>query len=594
MMNRASSSSMLINVTFSGNSTVSRGGGMSNRDNSSPTLTNVTFSGNSTPSRGGGMSNRGNSSPTLTNVTLTQNASGINGGGIINDSDSDPIIRNCIIWGNVVGVDNNQIFNLDGASVPIIEDSMVQGGCPDAQTSCTNLITGPPLFVDPNGPDDTPGTLDDDLRLKDGSPAIDTGNNAHLPPDAQDFDDDNDTAENIPIDLDGATREFNGTVDLGAYESQSSTLYVNDDAAGLGSGNNWTDAYIDLQSALSRSVDGSQIWVAAGVYIPGPSEENTFQLKNGVEIYGGFEGLPGSEDDFDARDPSTFLSILSGDIDGDDNTSPKAVVTDTDDIVGDNTDHVVTGSGTDDTAVLDGFTITAGEVTLGTGAGMRNDGGSPTLTNLIFSGNLAGSGGGMYNFSNSSPMLTNVTLTGNMATGIDGGGGMLNLSSSSPMLTDVIFSGNSASNGGGGMRNSFNSSPTLTNVTFSGNSASDGGGMFTFFSSSPTLTRVTFSGNSASTNGGGMRSGGGSNPTLINVTFSGNSAGQAGGAITFTSGLPTFTNVTFSHNSAGTQGGAMYNADDFSDPIIRNCIFWGNQAGGVNNQIVNTSSVLTF
>jgi len=52
--------------------------------------------------------------------------------------------------------------------------------------------------------------------------------------------------------------------------------------------------------------------------------------------------------------------------------------------------------------------------------------------------------------------------------------------------------------------------------------------------------------------------------------------------------------VTFSHNSAGTQGGAMYNADDFSDPIIRNCIFWGNQAGGVNNQIVNTSSVLTF
>ena len=590
MSNGRSSNPVIRNVWFIGNSAGGSGGGLSNFG-SNPTLGNVIFSGNSA-FFGGAMSNGGGSSPTLTNVTMRGNSADNEGGGIRNDGNSDPVIRNCIIFRNVVGTVNDQIVNVDPDSVPIIEDSMVQGGCPDAQTSCTNLIVGPPLFVDPNGPDDVRGTLDDDLRLTDGSPAIDTGNNAHLPPDATDLDGDDDTAEDIPQDLDGGVRIFDGTVDLGAYESQPSMLYVNDDATGLGSGNNWADAYTDLQNGLVRSIAGSQIWVAAGVYIPGPSEENTFQLKNGVEIYGGFEGLPGSEDDFDARDPSTFLSILSGDIDGDDITT-KAVVTDTDDIVGDNTNHVVTGSGTSGTAVLDGFTITAGSTFPDSqgGAGMVNDGGSPTLSNLTFSGNSGILGGGMYNFSGSSPMLTNVTFTGNMAT-VGGGGGMLNFDNSSPTLINVTFSGNSAATDGGGMINYISCSPTLTRVTFSGNSASfNGGGMSNFSNCSPTLTRVTFSGNTASMNGGAMNNQSSSSPTLINVTFNGNSATLSGGGVYNIGGTSTLTNVTFAGNSATGNGGGIFNAID-SDPMIQNCIFWNNSAGVAGDQILTTTGGL--
>ncbi len=47
MYNVYSSSPTLTNVTFSGNSASSDGGGMFNWISSSPTLTNVTFSGNS-------------------------------------------------------------------------------------------------------------------------------------------------------------------------------------------------------------------------------------------------------------------------------------------------------------------------------------------------------------------------------------------------------------------------------------------------------------------------------------------------------------------------------------------------------------------
>ena len=50
------------------------------------------------------------------------------------------------------------------------------------------------------------------------SPAIDAGNNALLPEDTLDLDDDGDTTEPLPIDLAGKRRVNSGTVDIGACE----------------------------------------------------------------------------------------------------------------------------------------------------------------------------------------------------------------------------------------------------------------------------------------------------------------------------------------------------------------------------------------
>ncbi len=128
--------------------------------------------------------------------------------------------------------------------------------------------------------------------------------------------------------------------------------YVNPSASGANNGTTWANAYTDLQSALVDSDLGNldQIWVAAGTYYPSvrtnPSLARTesFVLKNGVEMYGGFDGTESALED---RDWEANTTILSGDIG---TTSDSS----------DNCYHVVTASGVNDLTLLDGFTITGG------------------------------------------------------------------------------------------------------------------------------------------------------------------------------------------------------------------------------------------
>jgi LPXTG-site transpeptidase (sortase) family protein len=563
------SSPTLRNLTFSGNS-ATNGGGMYNDINSSPTLTNVAFSGNSA-TNGGGMYNNTDTSPTLTNVTFSSNAAN-DGGGMYNYYVNDAHLTNVIIWDNHGG----SIYN-DQATL-MISYSDVQGCVVfgNWQASCGTdgggNIDSDPQFVDADGADNTAGTLDDNLRLQLGSPAIDAGNNAAP------------GLSGITTDLKGYPRfvdgnaDNNAVVDMGAYEAQLiSPLYAAPASLGEGNCSSWANA-CTLADALAFAMSGEQVWVKAGVHYPVATTSDprraTFTLKNGVQVYGGFAGTPGTEDNFSVRDWQTNKTILSGDIDQNDiNTDGNYIAEKTTHIQGNNAYHVVTGGGTNNTAVLDGFVITAGQANGGSfpdnvGGGMFNQSSSPTLSNLIFSGNSAYGGGGMDN-DYSNPTLTNVTFSGNSATF---GGGMLNTSNSSPMLTNVTFSGNSAS-GGGGMYN-HSSSPTLRNLIFSGNSAAFGGGMFNASNSSPMLTNVAFSGNSAGS-GGGMYNDL-SNPKLTNVTFSGNSATNGGGMYNFSSS-PKLTNVII---WGSTSGGSIANASSSNPTIsysdVQGCVVSGN------------------
>ena len=362
--------------------------------------------------------------------------------------------------------------------------------------------------------------------------------------------------------------------------------YVNDDTTRLNNGTSWLDAYLSLQTALADSC--TEIWVASGVYMPiiGTNRAATFQLKSGVAIYGGFYG---TETTLEERDPLTNYTILSGDIDYNDNQSP---ITNLATVTGNTTNsyHVVTGA---TGATLDGFTITAGNANGGyqepcnqqCGGGMFNVNSNPTISNVTFIGNAAFYGGAMNNES-SAPAISNSTFSGNMA---DNYGGGIYSYASSPMLTNVTFSGNLA-NLGGGMFNNWFSNPTLTNVTFSGNTAtSSGGGMYNINSSSPTVTDTTFSGNSATDMGGGMSNEANSSPAVTNVTFSGNSAFVGGGMLNHSSS-PTVTNATFSGNSASFEGGGMYNiggSPTLKNVIIANSVSGGDCVNGVNATSAN-------
>ena len=125
---------------------------------------------------------------------------------------------NSILWGN----SPQEIVDIEGA-LTLVLYSAVQGGWPG---DGSNNINADPMFVDAAG---------QDLHLSPGSPCIDAADNTAVPPDTPDLDGDGDTAEPIPVDLDGNPRFAddpgvidcgNGTppiVDMGAYEFQGAT-----------------------------------------------------------------------------------------------------------------------------------------------------------------------------------------------------------------------------------------------------------------------------------------------------------------------------------------------------------------------------------
>ena len=126
----------------------------------------------------------------------------------------------------------------------------------------------------------------------------------------------------------------------------SSIIYVDSGASGANDGTSWTDAYTNLQDALSVPETGVEIWVAAGTYKPTAGADRTisFVLADGVRLYGGFAG---GETELDQRDWESNITTLIGDI---------GIVEDD----GDNSYHVVKCGSLTRATVLDGFTITGG------------------------------------------------------------------------------------------------------------------------------------------------------------------------------------------------------------------------------------------
>ncbi len=317
----------LANVTFSGNH-ARYGGGMSNYSGS-PRLSNVIFNKNFAAT-GGGMVNM-YSSPTVSNATFTGNSSAYEGGGMVNMS-SNPTVFNCILWGDTGG----EIFDYD--SSPKVAYSLVQGGYDGGD----HIIDKDPLFID---------TVGGELCLWSGSPAIDAGNNFLVAKDFSDMDGDGNTTELTPYDMWGRPRVNGFSVDMGACEHTPYRYAILCVGAGW-TGNSTCDfIYAGLQAALSESNMGTEIRVVKGTYKPtsGTDRKATFRLKSGVALYGGFTG---SETARSARNWAANATILSGDLKGDDSGFDNN---------GENSYHVVTGSGTDKTAILDGFVITEGK-----------------------------------------------------------------------------------------------------------------------------------------------------------------------------------------------------------------------------------------
>jgi len=403
---------------------------------------------------------------------------------------------------------------------------------------------------------------------------------------------------------------------MGSTIATGKTIYV--DTIRNGDGSSWANAYKYLQDALSAAISGDEIRVAEGIYTPDRNLANpggsglrtaTFGLKIGVGIYGGF---PTGGCAWGDRDPNVHKTILSGDI------GMPYVNTD-------NSYHVVTGSYTNLTAVLDGFTITAGNANGISysdyhGGGMYNYYGSPTVKNCTFSLNTVispnawTSGAGMYNYNSSSPTVSNCTFSQNTVVSDgawSGGGGMSNGWFSSPTVSKCTFNANTVISekeewtGGAGMCNYYYSNSIVTDCNFNENtvismSHLSGGGGIENYSSNTTIINCRFSGNSAN-NGGGIVNVLGF-PTITDCMIIGNAANLSGGGVTNLNCSSTLSNCEFVGNSASFGGGMANTGQGINcSPKLINCTFSGNIAhfkgGGMYNgglfHSIPTSLMLT-
>lgn len=112
-------------------------------------------------------------------------------------------------------------------------------------------------------------------------------------------------------------------------------------------GKTWTTAFPTLTQAIAAAGSRAEIWVAQGTYYAGTSRNESFELKEIMNIIGGYSGTNNYYFD---RDPEKYKTILSGDIGVAGNET-------------DNTLHIIKCSWEN---TIDGFTICDGYADMST------------------------------------------------------------------------------------------------------------------------------------------------------------------------------------------------------------------------------------
>lgn len=417
-------------------------------------------------------------------------------------------------------------------------------------------------------------------------------------------------------------------------------LYVDAHATGANDGTSWTDALTDLRVALDRAAcsEGSvtEIWVADGVYRPSSSGDRTasFQLLNNVAVYGGFAG---GETMLSQRNSAQNLSILSGDLSLDDGPNFTNY--------GENSYHVVDASGTDASAILDGFVIRAGNANAvsgmnTTGGGLYANEGSPTIRNCTFRRNRGRSGGGVGIEGMTSIVFESNLVEENAAFQEPGGAmrmpGINEGPYGSPVIRNCRFLRNTAPATAAGATGGVSIGSTnavITGCHFEANVGARGGGMGLGGTGAMLVSYCTFVRNVANgpatfCGGGGLSlSGGLLTVRVANCRFDGNRAINGvdgrGGAIRLENGTYTLTNLTIVGNEAEygggifsvhtvnrrlvnstlianravfTGGGVRFDASAAGVLTLSNCIVYANtdSSGGETAQfsIVNVASTI--
>ena len=503
MSNDLGTHPVIINSIFSNNKCQAKGGALYNDFSCSPVIVNTLFKGNKA-SRAAAMGNDGCSSPLLVHVTITENTAEDMGAGLYQGSYNDnmaefrnaPVVLQSKIVNNASETNGLLSISNWGHSWVFAYDSEIDEWNYTGKTvddKYTDIIKAADAAYKLSA---------DEIQTKYMNVI-----KSYLP-------------KNVPDDTGGGASGFGIDAELArSMELSDRIFHVKTDGGENANGSSWDNAMGDLQEAINQAHEagGGQIWVARGAYYPTMSTDRTisFEMREGVAVFGGFRG---TETSLSQRDWDKNKTILSGNI-GDK------------EIEKDNSYHVIKGS---KNAVLDGFTITGGyadgAMTDGFGGGMFNWGyaSSPIVKNATFSGNYAQDGGAVLCFDDVLAYFENIVVTNNRA--LTGGGISFRFGSSSEIINST-FQNNIAFSRGGAIVVNYGSNVLLSNVSFNKNKTDGNGGAVwvddqasQYGGTQPVFDSCTFESNQAEFYGGAVHNYNAATSILINNTFKANKA----------------------------------------------------------------------
>ncbi len=320
---------------------------------------------------------------------------------------------------------------------------------------------------------------------------------------------------------------------LACSGARGAVWFVDASAPEGGDGTSWASAYRFLQDGLLNPAlaPGDEIRVAQGAYRPDrdalhpggtQNPESTFELRDGVSIFGGFP-TGGGDGTFAARDPDLYPTVLDGDIfEPPGKAWPSCV--EPGPVTGNCFEMTPGTAGCTDGACcsavceflplcclaewnepcaevagslchrvynvvyafgvtgarLDGFTIcNSRAVGLSfwdqSGGGLLTRYCSPVVTRCTFTRNIAVHGGAVFAYGNTAdPRLTNCVLRDNDAVE----GGAVYAAYGGPVIINCLLEGNTATGKGGAFFGFASNGAAYISTLAGNNAADDGGGTF--------------------------------------------------------------------------------------------------------------------
>ena len=385
---------------------------------------------------------------------------------------------------------------------------------------------------------------------------------------------------------------------LTALSTTHAQVYVDASATGTGDGSSWDNAYPNLADALAAADSASAVWIAAGTYTT--PADSSFFIGTELALYGGFAG---DEANLEDADPAANVTILSGDVLGNDDNDMGY-----DSLLAVDNNRVLFIT---DTAAVSRYTVTLNGLTIQNGA-IAPD--RPSGSSIPFSG------GGILSFARLD--VSNVTFLRNRANfgsatalffptanqsrfdNVNSEGNYFSVASihysnsvDSIYYTNLDYTGSADTVSSAFIDAAFGDGLFVDNCSFdnvyTGNTAF-GGTITTFNVSGVRITNSDFGNSFADVAGGalGLSFGEGNDTTrnlaasdavIDSCTFTNVTSGIQGGAVYLQNISVTVSNSTFDEGLSA-RGGAIYAQSTDGNTLVNNhrlenCEFNDNGSG---------------